>query len=399
MTLQVLEHEKLRIGERLPAQHWQALAAFAQGNAERYFRILHNGIQFSNYVGALQVGDLTIEILPKIDDISEANAQVVLVEMLRECRLLQPESPAMAALREHRGSLLDLYIVQFLDEVQQLLREGLTRSYLAETQNRRTFKGKLLIHKQIEQNLVRPERFFTQTLEYSYEHPFNRLLYTALLALGKLTLPAKAAFFLQQLRQQFPPVEPWCLPLPDFDSLRFNRQTLRYKNTLQVALSILQQTRPELRAGRLQVLAILFDMNFLFEAFIFRQLQQAASKNIAVKRQVPKPFWNRRAIQPDIVLAIDNQNIIIDTKWKKLTKVSPAMDDLRQLFVYNQYFDARHSVLVYPRVPGLQDLEPVPFQPVGENAAAYFCQVRLASLVKDGRLNRQLGAELLEKIL
>lgn len=398
MTLQVFEHQKLRIGERLSQQQWQALVAFLQRQGERYFTVLHNGIQFSHYVGALQVGDLTIEILPKIDETEGANLQPVLLDVLRECRILQPESVATASLQARNGSLLEIYIIDFLNEIEKLLQQGLTQTYISNSQNRKIFKGKLLMHKQLQHNLLHHERFFTETFEFSYAHPFNRILYTALLSLHEIALRPIVATKLQSVLAPFPPLEFWNAPLPDFDTLRFDRHTLRYKNALQTAFLILQQTQPDVRAGRLPVLSILFDMNFLFEAYIFRQLQKAATERESVKRQVPKSFWNRRSIQPDILLTIDNQPIVIDTKWKKLQKVSPTMEDLRQIFVYNQYFEATHSVLVYPRVRGLKDLSAVPFQPIAGSGTTYFCEVRFVELVREGRLNKGLGRELLERL-
>ena len=400
MTLQVFEHQKIRIGKNLSQQQWQALVGFAQQNSERYFKILHNGIQFSNYVGALQVGDWTIEILPKIDEAGDANVQKVLLDMLRECRLLRAESATTAALRDQKGTLLDIYLEDFFNEVERLLREGLTRTYLSERTNRRVLKGKLLLPAQIQKNLLHPERFFTETLEFSEAHPFNRLIYSALLMLKTFPLAGYLASKLQQLLALFPTLEAWKSPLPLLEDLRFNRQAVRYKKALQTALLILQQVQPDIQAGRLPVLAILLDMNRLFEEFIFRQLQKAATGNRMVKRQVPKPFWNRRPLQPDILLSIDNQNIVIDTKWKKLQKVSPSMEDLRQMYVYNQYFEAKHSVLVYPKVGNLEDLPPTPFQPTKEEGSEiYFCEVRLVELVREGRLNTKLGADLLKKIL
>lgn len=397
--MQVFEHQKIRIGKALSQVQWQALVVFAQQNEERYYKILHNGVQFKQYVGVLQVGDLTIEILPKIDEAADAPMQQVLVDMLRACGLLLPESHAIANLKERKGALLDIYLFQFLHEVEQLLHRGLMRTYLVEQENQRFYKGKILMNQQLVKNVARTDRFFTQTFKYSYQHPFNQLIFSALELLKTLPLRNEIVLYLQALYQQFPSIEPWRNALPDLEKLPLNRQTLRYKNALQTAILILQQLQPDVRAGRLPVLAILFDMNQLFELFIFKQLQKEANENLQVKRQVPKPFWNRRSIQPDIVLKIDNQPIVIDTKWKKLQKVSPTMEDLRQLFVYNQYFNAKDSVLVYPQVHDLEDLPPVPFQPTKADSETYYCQVRFVALVRDGQLNRELGQELLQKIL
>ncbi len=397
--MQVFEHQKIKIGKDLSQAQWQALVIFAQQNAERYYKILHNGVQFKQYVGVLQVGNLTIEILPKIDENSDAPIQQVLVDLLRVCGLLPPESRAIAHLKDRKGSLLDIYILQFLDKVEQLLREGLMRTYVLEQKNQQFFKGKILMNQQLVMNAARPDRFFTQTFKHTYQNSFNQLIYSALKVLKTMPLRNEIAVYLQSLYQQFPPMAPWRNALPALEKLRFNRHSLRYKSALQTALLILQQLQPDVRMGQLPVLAILFDMNQLFEWFIFKQLQSAVHENKLVKRQVPKPFWNRRPIQPDIVLMVDNQVIVIDTKWKKLQKVSPTMEDLRQLFVYNQYFNAKDSVLVYPHVHDLEDLPPVPFQPTKADSETYYCQVRFVALVRDGQLNRELGQELLQKIL
>jgi 5-methylcytosine-specific restriction endonuclease McrBC regulatory subunit McrC len=42
--------------------------------------------------------------------------------------------------------------------------------------------------------------------------------------------------------------------------------------------------------------------------------------------------------------------LVADTKWKVLRESSPADDDLKQMFVYNELFGAERSLLVYPAV-------------------------------------------------
>ena len=68
----IFEHQKLKVGEQYNGvtftnKHLEALERF-YGNGALYFNLIHRGVQFNNYVGVIQVKNLTIEILPKADN-------------------------------------------------------------------------------------------------------------------------------------------------------------------------------------------------------------------------------------------------------------------------------------------------------------------------------------------
>ena len=67
--IQVFEFQKLKIGQNgFNSDHFKALVQFNENNNNKYFTPVYQGILFNSYVGVIQIGGLTIEILPKADN-------------------------------------------------------------------------------------------------------------------------------------------------------------------------------------------------------------------------------------------------------------------------------------------------------------------------------------------
>ena len=75
------------------------------------------------------------------------------------------------------------------------------------------------------------------------------------------------------------------------------------------------------------------------------------------------------------------------------------MEDLKQMYVYNQYFEAQHSVLLYPKVYDLSDLQPTPYEQKGETQTPFYCQIQFLEILFKSKLNKSLGKSILEKLL
>ena len=110
-----------------------------------------------------------------------------------------------------------------------------------------------------------------------------------------------------------------------------------------------------MQSGDLNVLAILVNMSRLFEDFLGQLCRHLPLPGLRVKLQYSVPFWSPdagpdRQLRPDIVLERDGYRaLVIDAKWKTLPAAGPSMEDIRQIYAYNQYFAASHSILLYPR--------------------------------------------------
>lgn len=409
--LQVFEHQTLRIGDELNGcifskKHFHSLARYSEKHGGKYYSLLYNGVKFSHYVGAIQIGHLTIEILPKADKKENADYNQwhdVLMDMLKECRLIKVETLASARLQLRTNSILELYFEIFLKEIEKLLRKGLFRSYRKVESNVKFLKGKLIFHKNIQHNFAHQERFYAEHQQYDYDHLLNRILRRALDILETLVLTPSLLSRVKEMKIHFPKSGNQNFTERDFLQFTHNRKTESYQTALEIARLLVLNFSPDLRGGKHHLLAIMFDMNVLFEEYVFRQLKRLEDVNLEVKRQQRKPFFQRRKIQPDIVLTYFGKRFVLDTKWKVMRDAKPSMVDLKQMYVYNKYFKAERSLLLYPNVYELKNLPPQPYHPSEKfpiesvlQEEIMFCQICFLNIKSKYKLNRNLGKDILQ---
>jgi len=123
---------------QLSEGHISALRKYHTLSEGFYYDLIDNGIRFKEQVGVIQVGNLTIEVLPKIDrnEDDAAKWHDILLDMLKECRFIDPHSTGYANLKLKHNSVLELYFEKYVNELETLLHQGLTKKYRTEEGNR-----------------------------------------------------------------------------------------------------------------------------------------------------------------------------------------------------------------------------------------------------------------------
>ncbi|MFZ2899865.1 MAG: restriction endonuclease [Saprospiraceae bacterium] len=356
----VFEHQRLRydVGEkRISKDIYETLVSF-YGNGSPYFDLIHNGVKFNEYVGVLQVNGILIEVLPKADKNPDTEAEekrwrAVLIDMMRTVGGFNIQAPSTAHLKIRPNTILDLYFGLFIEEVEYLLHTGLVKQYRKTEGNATALKGSLQFPRHIQQNLVHPERFYVRHTVYDAEHRLHFILYKTLRLLYRINTNASLHSRIGALLLNFPEMPDIRVTEALFEKLKFNRKTLRYKKAIEIAKMLLLNYHPDVAKGRHDVLALMFDMNLLWEQFIYATLRGLRTEGVSINAQFPRKFWKPDhgksiMIRPDIWIQKDAGNIILDTKWKNLNGNNPSADDLRQMYVYHDYFGAKKVALVYP---------------------------------------------------
>jgi 5-methylcytosine-specific restriction enzyme subunit McrC len=168
-----------------------------------------------------------------------------------------------------------------------------------------------------------------------------------------------------------------------------------------LAKLIILKYSPDLQGGGENVLAIMFDMNLLYENYIYRKLLQLRKDDTisinSIKEQNRQPFWETKGIKADIIIEGHEKTIVIDTKWKVLNELTPSDADLKQMFVYNLHYQSELSILLYPQTLHLTQ-EKRAFRHASFNDK--YCQLAFINLFDEsGRLDRKLGYRIYHDLL
>ncbi|CAM3398857.1 Restriction endonuclease [Flavobacterium longum] len=350
--IQVFEHHKLKYDESsdFKKSHFDALVQFNEKNHNRYYTIIHKGILFNSYVGVIQIGGLTIEILPKADNHSipdKSKWQSVLLNMLKVCKHIDIDKVSEANLKKRQNSILDIYFEMFLDEVEGLINKGLIKKYRRVQSNQLALKGKLVFSKNLK-NIIHKERFFCEHQVYDKDHLVHQIIFKALMLMKEL-VGMELTDRLNRVIFEFQDFKEVSITQTHFTKIDFNRKVLPYQKAVEISKMIILNYSPNLNSGNQNMLTLLFDMNQLWEEYVFRILNKHKPEGHSVSYQNSEKFWEYKKIRPDIVYR-GTETIVIDTKWKIVENNKPSDDDLKQMFTYNLHWEAEKSILLYPKI-------------------------------------------------
>lgn len=371
----VWEHQFLPIdNENFTERHFQLLVSYIERQNRKLSYMFDtscrsgkDGILFKQYVGVITVKDLTIYVLPKADkdakDEDKDLWQKRLTFMLSQVYKLNVQTTAPANLKWRPNVLLNIFLKKFLDEVAVLLNRGLIKTYRKTDGNRTALKGKLLFNKQIAYNCVHQERFYVRYTTYDYNHILNRIIRQALLAICDITNSSDIKGRATSTLFNFPELNEIAVTPELFSRLIFDRKSEDYRNVIKLAEMILLNYSPDLHHGNNHVWTLMFDMNKLWEEFVFVTLKRKLT-GYAVSPQKQKALWesdkNKKHVKADIVVQKndDGATFVLDTKWKMPRydgKIVPSDEDLHQMYVYLDIYGdnvtattAKKVALLYP---------------------------------------------------
>ncbi|WP_461537490.1 McrC family protein [Spongorhabdus nitratireducens] len=325
-------------------------------------------LQVQNYVGVLQTpAGVQIEILPKTSrSMSDIDARQALLNMLRHLPAFRHIETTEAQIASCRMPLLEVFIRQFLQSVNHLVKRGLRSEYVRQEENQSFMKGKLLATKQLRHNLVNRHHFYVEYDEYLLDRPVNRLIHSALKRVSGITRSNASQKLCRELSFAFNDVPLSRNVSADFAAMKLGRGMNHYQQSIAWSRLVLEGLSPLAMQGKTRALSLLFPMEALFESYVAHVLRKQLSPPWQLKEQASKhalvqygnSHWFR--LKPDLLVMTNGRpELVLDTKWKMLDssggnaidKFGLSQADFYQMFAYgHKYLQGRGNlVLIYPK--------------------------------------------------
>ncbi len=307
----------------------------------------HYDLRPSSHIGAVEIGSLSLVILPKI---------CVSRTMFLLSYALDPMSWSGNGFDfDEEDSLLEAIIPGFVHQLQRALRRGVLEGYRPEEASLMTVRGRLRIGDQLRKRFgASPPAEVTHD-EFTEDIEENRLLKAALHRLGSMRIRSGSVRrSLRRFDSTLERVRPVRYDPRSIPEIRYTRLNQHYRPAVELARRILRSDSYELRHGAVRGTSFLVDMNRVFEDFVVVALREALGVSGcsfpqgASGRRLYLDSERKVSLEPDISWWEGERCAFVgDVKYKTLPGSGVIHPDLYQLLSYVIACDLPGGLLVY----------------------------------------------------
>jgi 5-methylcytosine-specific restriction enzyme subunit McrC len=333
--------------------------------------VSENRVKANQYVGVVQINNSIIQVLPKIltkndkEDIDKEEKSFIiknLLYMLSYTKKINIKETEVSKLDEV-DNLFEIIIYLFAKNLLELLKKDLVKNYNVKEENLNFLKGKLQIKNHIKKNIFNKAKFFCEYDDFSEDILLNQIFKATVDKVIRFTnsnnnfkLLSYCDLILSGVRRKW-------ITYNMTNHVVFNRLNEQYRDCFNLAKLLLFGNSTNISSKSFDSFSLMFDMNDLFEEFIYEFLRRNKDwfgiKNMQCEKPRKKIFSkpDKFTLKPDITINCDSNNnceLIIDTKYKKLINDESKNYDVKsgdvyQMFAYSKYYECGDIILLYPQ--------------------------------------------------
>lgn len=334
-------------------------------------RVTPTGVETNSWVGVIKYKNTHFQILPKLiytkeyKDKEEKREEIKacilknLIYMLSYTKKLDIKTNSETRLSTAKNPFIEILIREYSKSLFECLKRLTPKKYVREEDNLNYLKGKIKFTDNIRLNCTNQAKFYCEYDEFSENNILNQLfLYvsTCLYNISNDSYNKKTLKFVMNYYSD--------IKLVRFDKfkvqkIKLSRNQELFKKPFHLAKMFVEQTSVDLSKNKFENITLVWDMNKLFEEFIFEIMRKYDSdlkcKLVAQRGRKLLVGDNCKKRNTFVDIMIEKQNdikekIVLDTKYKKFTSTNDFSNaDVFQVSTYCLLHNANHAILLYPQ--------------------------------------------------
>ena len=299
----------------------------------------------ASIVGAVEVGELSVFIKPKID----------------VPQLLSLACYAMGAFKQQESHLFnfqedktlpDTLALALVSAARRAFSRGLLYGYITEEESLYGIRGRIRFDDQIRRRFGVSLPVEVRYDEFTDDILANQLVKAAVARLGGMRLRSQAARaglgWVAGILDNISPVE---FPPNDVPSVTFDRLNEHYRGVVGLSRLILKHSAFESGRGKIRAAGFLMDMNVVFQEFVTVALRDAlgVSESSFGERNINSlDVGGSVSLRPDLTWWHGSSCVFVgDAKYKRIPHSHVPNADLYQLLAYTTALDLPGGLLIY----------------------------------------------------
>lgn len=377
----LLEYQEKELKDGLKKSLQVYLEKIKDESLQNVFTFTSKGIKARNYVGVLRYKNYQFEILPKLLNIEklekdkenneDKNKTAILknlLYMLSLTKKLDIKESEIAKISKSKNPFLEILIKIYANSLFECLKRFVPKNYVIEEDNLNFLKGKLLFSKHIIKNSVNQAKFYCQYDEFSENNLLNQLFYYVSRLLYFVSNDNENKRILKFITDFFCDIDFKKINIYKIRNLKLTKNQTAFQKPFDLAKMFLENSSIDMNQHKIKTISLLWDMNKLFEEFIFEFIRRNKDKINENITEIKAQKHNKLLVceddneeygntYVDIFLTLNGKKIILDTKYKLNNgeKKDFANADIFQMLAYETIHTTEKvvtnkAILIYPTI-------------------------------------------------
>lgn len=378
------------------------------------FRFKKGKLYAGEVVGCVQVGNLRVNVLPKLDTEEPRRDRDFLMNMLHAAGYLTRPRFSAADVRSTVADPLEAVIAEVATEMLSALRDGVPRRYQEKREDLPTLRGRVDFSR-LSTRLPGDAHIPVRHSPLVGDNELAQCIKAIAYLLSNLTKSSVNRQSISIVLTHFSGVRSVIPSLAQVEALMLSRQESPWRRSIAIGRLLLANRSPDPTfAGDSEAFSLLFPLQHLFERTMRHVLATAlqgsgirANHRSDAAYLLEDPFDGSGVLRlkPDYVLEGAFELLAVaDAKWKRANRLGRAhgvgRDDLYQINAYLTRYGVQNAFILVPRANWMSSGWLKSYRVSGADSHVHLLGVDIESLVgRDGNARQEALSVLSDSIV